>query len=54
MRCFTHFLKAYFKGDKMLDDIIDLMIRVTFLGALICATIGLFGLAAKVVMELIK
>ncbi len=42
------------KGDKMLDDIIDLMIRVTFLGALICATIGLYAIAMKLVIEVLK
>ena len=38
----------------MLDDIIDLMIRVTFLGALICGSIVLYGMAMKVVIEVIK
>ena len=36
----------------MLDDIIDLMIRVTFLGALICGTIALYGMALQVIMGL--
>ena len=38
----------------MLDDIIDFMVRVTFLGALICATIGLYAIAMKVVIEVLK
>ena len=35
----------------MLDDIIDLMIRVTFLGMLICASFALFGMAYQIIIK---
>ena len=38
----THFLRAYFKGDKMLDDLIDLAFRLSLLAALISIIIALF------------
>lgn len=35
----------------MLDDLIDLAIRITFLGCLICASIALFAIAYEAITK---